>query len=134
MADTVRGDFPDVACSDCGEVGGVCFRHWGPLVPAGERGYFCGYCWSTRHEDAEQNRPPRPLGQAVITVEVGSYTDEGFDLGHSFRPEVVIQGISFLPDGRTYGWSTFSLMSKERANEIAVKVAKRLGVEPKLAE
>jgi len=134
VADTIRGDFPGIACSDCREIGEVCFKHWGPLVPSGDAGFFCRYCWSTRHEDGRQSRAPRPLGQTVITVEVGSYTDGGQDLEHSFRPEIVIQGVSFLLDGRTCGWDTYSCVSKERANEIAVKVAKRLGVEPKLAE
>ena len=47
MPDTMRGDFPDEICSDCGEKGCV-FKHWGPLVPEEDMGSFCGYCWTRR--------------------------------------------------------------------------------------
>jgi len=62
VADTVRGDFPDSICADCGAKGCV-FKHWGPLVvPFGERASFCGACFSTRHEDRNFGRSMRPLG------------------------------------------------------------------------
>jgi hypothetical protein len=56
MADTERGDFPNEICSDCGEKGCI-FKHWGPLVPEGKIGSFCGYCW-TRRNKSESHRIP----------------------------------------------------------------------------
>ena len=47
MADTVKGDFSDQKCSDCGELG-CCFKHWGELVPPGEIGFFCAFCLPAR--------------------------------------------------------------------------------------
>ena len=52
MADSVRADFPDEKCSDCGEMG-CCFKHWGPLVPEGKIGFFCSFCFSERGKLAE---------------------------------------------------------------------------------
>lgn len=46
MADTIRGDFPDEKCDDCGQ-GDVIFHHWGPLT----NGVFkklCGGCMGKR--------------------------------------------------------------------------------------
>ena len=63
MADSERGDFGDTACSDCGEKGEVCVKHWGPLVPEGVIGYFDQRCLNARNEDSIAGRPPRPLGQ-----------------------------------------------------------------------
>jgi len=62
MADTARGDWPDAKCSDCKE-NGCFFQHWGPLVPPGETGQFCGDCWEARVDDYLSGRPVRPLGQ-----------------------------------------------------------------------
>jgi hypothetical protein len=62
MADTIRGDFPGISCSDCGEVGEVWFQHWGPLVPIATIGWFDLKCFRARKEDYDQNRPVRPLG------------------------------------------------------------------------
>jgi len=47
MADTTRGSFPKKICSDCGRRG-CCFIHWGPMVPKGESGSFCWFCWGLR--------------------------------------------------------------------------------------
>jgi len=57
MADTIRGDFPDKKCSDCGETG-CCFKHWGSLIPDGEIGFFCPFCFSVRSKSGK----PIPLG------------------------------------------------------------------------
>jgi hypothetical protein len=68
----------------------------------------------------------------VVVVEVIHYENQPPE--RRFRPEVTIGGITFLPDGREYGWDVYSCMSKDRANEIAKKVARELGVEPILHE
>jgi len=44
MGDTSRGFWPKENCSDCGEVGVVFLKHWGPLVPADAIGFFCVFC------------------------------------------------------------------------------------------
>ncbi len=62
MADTARGDWPDEKCSDCKKKG-VYFKHWGPNVPPGETGQFCGNCWEARLDDYNSGKPARPLGQ-----------------------------------------------------------------------
>lgn len=59
MPDTIRGYFPDVPCSDCGEIGSS-FNHWGPLVPKGAVGSFCMFCWTERCES--KGDQPKPLG------------------------------------------------------------------------
>lgn len=64
MADTERGDFPGVKCSDCGCTG-VIFKHYGPLVPDGEVGYFDHMCMMARDRDFRNGLPPRPLGQSA---------------------------------------------------------------------
>lgn len=62
MADTMRGDFPKVICSDCG-VEGCVFKHWGPLVPSGVVGSFCWDCWDDRRATVhDKNEEPKPLG------------------------------------------------------------------------
>ena len=63
MADTMRGDFGDTPCSDCGERGGVYLKHWGPLVPPGAVGFFDGPCFFIRRHERDLGRVPRPLGQ-----------------------------------------------------------------------
>ena len=63
VADTIRGDFGDTPCSDCGGKGNVCVKHWGPLVPSGKIGFFDQGCLNARVEDYEAGRRPRPLGQ-----------------------------------------------------------------------
>ena len=68
MADTVRKYFPGMACIDCGRVGHVGFEHHGPLVPAGQVGYFDKRCYKARMTDERLGRPVRPLGQAPETV------------------------------------------------------------------
>lgn len=64
LADTSRGDYPDQKCSDCGVIGSVCLKHWGPLVPAGKVGYFDAQCWRARVDDYDQGKIPRPLNEA----------------------------------------------------------------------
>lgn len=65
MADTVRGDFPDSYCSDCGRRGCALF-HWGPLVPEGKTGYFCAPCFRQRGEDRDSGKEPTPLRIEVM--------------------------------------------------------------------
>ena len=57
MADTMLGDFPELICSDCGEKGCI-YKHWGPLVPKGEIGTFCSFCWGVRDKRGDRH----PLG------------------------------------------------------------------------
>lgn len=57
MVDTLRGDFVDEKCSDCGELGCI-IKHWGFLVPKGEKGCFCVFCWNERMKADEV----KPLG------------------------------------------------------------------------
>lgn len=59
--DTSRGNYPDEICSDCGEKG-CTFKHWGPLVPEGETGVFCTFCWNEREDAHEKGEPAKPLG------------------------------------------------------------------------
>lgn len=61
MADTMRGNFPDLICSDCGEKS-CTFKHWGPLVPKGQIGSFCCFCWSERQDRASRGEDPLPFG------------------------------------------------------------------------
>ena len=61
MPDTVRGNLKDKNCSDCGEKGCE-FQHWGPMVPKGEFGSFCGFCWTERSEAYDRGEGPKPLG------------------------------------------------------------------------
>lgn len=58
MADTIRGSFPEKTCSDCSRKG-CWFTHWGPLVPKGESGSFCWFCWTLRLSSNQG----KPLGQ-----------------------------------------------------------------------
>ncbi len=60
MADTIRGDFPNSTCSDCGKKG-CTFSHWGPLVPPGKSGSFCGDCWQRRTDHYNVHRTALPL-------------------------------------------------------------------------
>lgn len=62
MADTSRYEYPDVPCSDCGKVGDVLWKHWGPLVPNGTVGSFDEECWKARMYDYNNDLPIRPLG------------------------------------------------------------------------
>ena len=61
MADTSRGNFEDIRCSDCGEMGCV-FQHWGPLVLDDEFGFFCWFCWTERNEAHDGGEEPKALG------------------------------------------------------------------------
>lgn len=60
MADTLRGDWPDSTCTDCGKKG-VVFRHWGPLAPVGMLVTNCAECWRERVAYYEKNGTPKPL-------------------------------------------------------------------------
>lgn len=79
MPDTIRGDFPDTICSDCGEKGCV-FRHWGPLVPEGKVGDFCGYCW-TRRDKLGMRVPlgfqPPGIPEEFINKNLKVFTESG---------------------------------------------------------
>ena len=55
--DTIRGDFSEEKCNDCGKIG-CCFNHWGPLVVPGEKGSFCWFCWFMR----QSTNKGKPLG------------------------------------------------------------------------
>jgi len=61
MADTKRGDFPELICSDCGRKG-CSFVHFGDLVPEGEVGNFCFACWLARDTDFGETGVVKPLG------------------------------------------------------------------------
>ena len=61
MVDTVRGDFADEVCSDCGEQGCI-FVHNGPLVLKGEMGHFCAFCWHERNRCFKEGEIQKPLG------------------------------------------------------------------------
>ena len=64
MRDTIRGSFPEKICSDCGKRG-CWFLHRGPLVPKGESGYFCWFCWLLR-QTFNRGKPlgRKPPGEA----------------------------------------------------------------------
>ncbi len=51
----------DLVCSDCKEKGCI-FQHWGPLVPKGKTGNFCGFCWEQRRDRYEKGKKPLRLG------------------------------------------------------------------------
>lgn len=61
MADTIRGDFENTPCSDCKQTGKVCFKHWGPLAPSGQIGYFCSTCWIERSEYFNNHGKAKPM-------------------------------------------------------------------------
>ena len=61
MADTKRGYFTEMICSDCG-VKGCSFIHWGEMLPAGTMGCFCFECWIIRLTDFDETRERKPLG------------------------------------------------------------------------
>jgi hypothetical protein len=61
MADTIRGNFPDEICSDCGKKG-VIFHHWGSRVPEGTTAKLCVYCWDRRAHNEFNGEKPKPLG------------------------------------------------------------------------
>jgi hypothetical protein len=69
MPDTMRRDFPDKPCSDCGDIekGLVYLKHWGPLVPTGETGYFGPVCFEARQRESHAGFDPRPLGTRPLT-------------------------------------------------------------------
>jgi len=68
MADTARGNWPEVECDDCGKKG-VIFQHWGPLVPPGAVGKFCGECLNLRAHAAEVEPLGYRKGQPVEVKE-----------------------------------------------------------------
>lgn len=61
MVDTLRGDFPEKKCSDCGILG-CDFKHWGSMVPKGKEGYFCWFCWNERVDGKTKTKTVKPLG------------------------------------------------------------------------
>ena len=60
MPNTILGNFPDIKCSDCGEIGNVIQKHWGPLTE-GEIGYFCNECFIKRRDFFYKNGRAKPL-------------------------------------------------------------------------
>lgn len=60
MADTIRAEFQGVMCDDC-KMHNVKFKHWGPLVPEGITGYFCGPCFVKRGQYYDKNGKPKPM-------------------------------------------------------------------------
>jgi len=62
MADTMTGHWQKENCSDCGELGMVIIKHWGPSVPKGKVGSFCLFCWNEREEGWKEGKEPKPLG------------------------------------------------------------------------
>jgi hypothetical protein len=88
MPDTRRGSFPNTPCSDCGdeEKGQVFIEHWGPLVPAGESGFFGPNCWAARRL-LDRNGNPRPLGTPYEHREHLADDDELLTLGRDFLKE-----------------------------------------------
>ena len=61
MADTKRGYFPEMICSDCG-VKGCSFIHWGDMLPNDVLGRFCSECWTARFVDFDETGIAKPLG------------------------------------------------------------------------
>jgi len=84
MADTVKGDWPNACCSDCGKIGCV-IKHWGPLVPGGESGSFCVDCFTLRKIDAERGNPPKQVGYKRM----GKYTKKAYEGAISVAKEVI---------------------------------------------
>jgi len=74
MGDTSRGFWPKENCSDCGEVGVVFLKHWGPLVPADAIGFFCVFCWNEREKDCKEGKEPKLLGVKPLIEEC--FTDK----------------------------------------------------------
>lgn len=74
MADTIRGDWPDMECRDCG-VKGCMFVHWGPLVPsvAGKVG-LCGECWTLRDDSLSSGKAVPPVGYRLPDVKAEAAT------------------------------------------------------------
>ena len=62
MADTINADFSKSPCSDCGKKGIAYLKHWGPLVPSGKIGIFCGEDFKARAAENKAELEPRKLG------------------------------------------------------------------------
>lgn len=91
MPDTVRGDFSDQICSDCGE-GNVEFKHWGPLVPSGAVGCFDQKCITERALRLNLRIGlPVPLGQRTIEGKTAQeWYEEGLMAEQSTALEVAL--------------------------------------------
>lgn len=61
MADTARGDYPDLICSDCGEKG-CSFKYLESRSPSGETVPFCTFCYEQREERQERGEESLLLG------------------------------------------------------------------------
>jgi len=59
MPDTIRGNFTDVFCSDCGKKG-CTFYHFGPLVLKGDRRFLCVNCANKRRVYYNQHGEAMP--------------------------------------------------------------------------
>ena len=77
MADTVRADFDNTPCSDCGTTkqGEVTFKHWGQLVPEGTTGHFCFICLEARRTENQAGFTPRPLG-TISRAQMAIYDEQ----------------------------------------------------------
>lgn len=94
MADTIWAHMPDTICSDCRQKGEVYFKHWGPLVPSGEIGFFCGCCMQARNEESALGQTPRPLGTQQCRRCRG--------LRKIFKIDRVVQGQSYGPESESH--------------------------------
>ncbi len=95
MADTVRGDFIEERCSDCGKMGCVA-KHLGPLVPSGEIGTFCEWCLADRNKGWKSNDILKPIGWRMK----GVYTKLAFDV---LKESIKVEGaMDFLPPNKTF--------------------------------
>lgn len=103
MPDTLRGQWPNTNCTDCKNVGDVCFFHQGPLVPPGESGYFCDLCFSARSADYNTGRVVRPLGQKAPEVKCPVCEKKSCYMGPASvegkRQELFICDDSCVPEG-----------------------------------
>lgn len=68
MADTIRGDWPDQECDDCGNKGTM-FHHWGPLVPSGISAKLCGECMIERSKASRV----QPLGYKKQMLKIARF-------------------------------------------------------------
>ena len=84
MADTIRGNFPDEECSDCGKKGCV-VKHWGPLVPPGEVAFLCVTCLHLRSESSKKKEEPKPLGCNLKSKKIGMGPYDLPEGMHQFR-------------------------------------------------
>ncbi|MCL5733908.1 MAG: hypothetical protein M1334_04665 [Patescibacteria group bacterium] len=127
MPDTCLGDFPDIRCSDCGEIGSE-FKHWGPLVPDNKHGNFCAFCWVERDKSYRKGEKPKPLGvqppgipQEFSNKKIRVKTQSGavYELTPAGKPNE----ISVLRDSKNIGF--------KRARVLCLSVGKVMFLKPR---